>query len=83
MIAIDHKAEALTALQISREQHDIALASQAIARAHVHATLALVEQQRIANLIELGETHVPADPDSAIPFAVTKMRDDIRQGLGL
>lgn len=58
-----------------------------IALAQVHATLALVEQQRIANLIALahpiklpsgGEvTHMLHDPASGA------IREDVAEGLGL
>lgn len=55
--------------------------------AQVHATLALVEQQRIANIIELshprrmpngGEaSYMLYDPETF------QLRDDVREGLGL
>lgn len=47
------------------------------AQAQVHATLALVEQQRIANLIALSEHQ---NPPLHLPGA---LRDDVREGLGL
>lgn len=49
--------------------------AELIAVAQVHATLALVEQQRIANI--LAAAHLPGDV-----FDHEKMRD-IREGLGL
>lgn len=64
---------------------DVASAIAAIAQ--VHATLALVEQQRISNLIALAEPReIPGggtaaymlyDPTSRV------LREDVREGLGL
>ncbi len=52
-----------------------------VAKAQVHATLALVEQQRIANLIALGSKYVWNDEDRENYFAL--LRPEIRKGLGL
>jgi hypothetical protein len=55
---IDHAAEAHTYIDYADEviadgaDSDVAIAIASVAQ--VHATLALVEQQRIANLIALG-----------------------------
>jgi hypothetical protein len=46
-----------------------------------HATLALVEQQRIANLIALGEECVGPGRDEVGRSA--ELRPDVRDGLGL
>lgn len=79
-----HKAEAERLVDfeqaVSQETADKARAASSAAQ--VHATLYLAEQQRIANLIALGETNV-IDPGDDSLYPVTKMRDDIRKGLGL
>ena len=81
---IDHAAEAVKFIDqnVWREagvlyEHIPSL----IARAQVHATLALVEQQRIANLIALGYKYTSADGDHVDYVAL--LRPEIRKGLGL
>ncbi|WP_374978128.1 hypothetical protein ACEYYH_10630 [Microbacterium trichothecenolyticum] len=67
-----------------------ATAARLIAAAQAHATLALVEQQRIANLIALG-MYKNADGSRLAQHAVATatglssvaLREDIREGLGL
>jgi hypothetical protein len=59
-----------------------------LAQAQVHATLALVEQQRVANLIALDRTleqyTVPADDETGMDsYSSTRLRTDIREALGL
>lgn len=58
-----------------------------ILSAQVHATLALVEQQRIANLIALSawQEFGPNDGKIRIPSYTQDgtLRDDIREALGL
>ena len=69
----DHKAEALSKCQqiagVDEQTNQITLAIEA----QVHATLALVEQQRIANLLTLAdlsnpraETQIIADARAAL-----------------
>lgn len=62
---IDHAKEARRLLfstgQFAEQDLGVAMAS-----AQIHATLALVEQQRIANLIALGQFRV--GPDDLPPF---------------
>lgn len=60
---IDHAAEALELVQIAYSQQDLSdldgepyTIAEATALAQAHAILALVEQQRIANLIALSES---------------------------
>lgn len=88
---IDHAAEAASDIGFADEvienggDSDVAMAIAAVAQ--VHATLALVEQQRIANLIALDKlwpmpdgaqiAHLIHDPKT---FALCA---DIREGLGL
>lgn len=86
----DHIAEARNWLDGAESARtSLAETTAFAATAQVHATLALVEQQRIANLIALSQgtfpngqrytdhIHRPIDD-----FAVA-MNDDIREGLGL
>lgn len=58
MSAADARAALEEAAQHQRNGHDYD-AGQAIARAQVHATLALVEEQRTANLIALFDEEAP------------------------
>lgn len=75
---IDHAAQAARVLG-NFPHDDIADNATALAWAQVHATLALVEQQRIANLISLHTA------DSVIVEAGEwrDVEDAIREGLGL
>lgn len=86
---IDHTAaarEALAAAQMNPADADV-ITDPWLLAAQVHATLALIEQQRIANIIELshprrlqngGEaSYMLYDPETF------KLRDDVREGLGL
>lgn len=93
----DHVAQALS-LDSAADQHlvteEFAFADMALKSAQVHATLALVEQQRIANLIALtrlsdDEMRIEAEdslfePDPTLghgkPWSV---RPGIREALGL
>lgn len=90
---IDHAAEAVSDIKYADEvladggDSEVAMAIASVAQ--VHATLALVEQQRIANLIALSQaTHADG---SRICHPITEptgeyaaaLRDDIRKGLGL
>ena len=54
---IDHAAEAVRLIELSSVQHFADESRTVSAAAQVHATLALVEQQRIANLIALANAH--------------------------
>ena len=47
----DHKQEALDQLKLAKEESDPHWSNVRVATAQTHATLALVEQQRIANII--------------------------------
>ena len=60
--SIDHAAEAFRVLQLPTSMED-ATEANALAYAQVHATLALVEQQRIANLIALANCHPAPDEE--------------------
>ncbi|MGX5770806.1 hypothetical protein ACWKWN_08650 [Microbacterium trichothecenolyticum] len=87
---IDHVAQAksLAAYGTSPSTGSPEVGAMFVAEAQVHATLALVEQLRIANLIALDKTHeqytVPADDEiGEEAYASTRLRTDIREGLGL
>lgn len=90
---IDHAVEARTALaaaQMNPADADV-ITDPWLLAAQVHATLALVEQQRIANLIALSEATFP-DGSRVCSRAVVepgehvesyRLRDVVREGLGL
>lgn len=81
---IDHAAEALGLIERAYADDPVILDGL---KAVAHATLALVEQQRITNLIELshprrlpngGEaSYMLYDPETF------RLREDVREGLGL
>lgn len=94
MTTIDHAAEALDHIHsanIAAGHGEYASSDLEVKTAQVHATLALVEQQRIANLIALGQFRVgvsdlphlrhlavePKGENNLQPVA------EIREGLGL
>lgn len=70
---IDHAAEAVRLLNTS----------PLTAEAQVHATLALVEQQRIANLLTLLESGNDLSGVIWDGTKLIKIRGEIRKGLGL
>lgn len=87
---IDHAKESERHLRFMDENlhnEEFAFADLNAKEAQVHATLALVEQQRIANLIALSawQEHGPNDGQIRIPSFKPDgtLRDDIREGLGL
>lgn len=86
---IDHADEALRLTDLSQHPNtgDPAVGALYIGAAQVHATLALVEQQRIANLISLSAWQElgPNDGKIRIPSYTPDgtLRDDIREALGL
>lgn len=82
---INHEARAIEML--SSAPADLR-ADDAIAVAQVAATLALVEQQRIANLIALDMQQeqylVPEDGETGEEsYWSTRLRADVREALGL
>lgn len=83
---IDHAAEALN--RINSDDPVDEITALRFAKAQVHATLALVEQQRIANLIALGVKWlgpnglwVPTNP--GMPDGNMTLNADISKALGL
>lgn len=93
MTTIDHKAEAEKLLSDAGEDigvEEFAHADLKIKAAHVEATLYLAEQQRVANLIALGQV---VAGDGSRPFRHLVMRavneydvgpvPDIARALGL
>lgn len=91
---IDHAKEAGRHLRFLAENlrtEELAFADLNAKEAQVHATLALFEQQRIANLIALGEATFP-DGSRIYSRAVVELgeqvesyglRAEVREGLGL
>lgn len=98
MTTTDHAAEALRLVH-AQQNMPTPEATFAVVEAHVHAQLAIAEQQRIANLIALAESeHVflIEGPANQALFALAEfnkpedpydstmtLRDDIKKGLGL
>lgn len=86
---IDHATESRGLLYYATEAvppGPSEMRSTYIAEAQVHATLALVEQQRVANLIALAQvTIVPGDMPvmRGIIWEGERLRSDIREALGL
>ena len=77
---IDHAAAARAALDAaSATPAEGVLTDPWLLSAQVHATLALVEQQRIASLVALRQ----ADSDVIGDFEWEDVDRDIREGLGL
>lgn len=85
---IDHARKARRVLAQADGQ-TLEKASALLAEAQVHATLALVEQQRLANIIALGQVRVAPTELPPLrhlvlqPFGEHDVRptDDIRRGL--
>ncbi len=86
---LDHAAAAratLNALEEMSPTEPMSTAMGLIAVGQVHATLALVEQQRIANLIALGQyTIVPGEMPiyRGVIFEGENVKPEIREALGL
>ena len=88
---IDHAAEAVALLNLAAAAQHQGDPRHLIAAAQVHATLALVEQQRIANLIALTkETFAAYEACEALgTFATAKcgeqigLRPEIAAALGI
>lgn len=81
---IDHAKYSKMCMDVASDLRSFneAGADHNLAEAQVHATLALVEQQRIANLIALNEARGPGDPwDFGSPRPPIK--PEIREALGL
>lgn len=87
---IDHAAESRAALAAAAATPADAevLADPWLLAAQVHATLALVEQQRIANIIALGARKHDLTDGGTIRLwlfdpRTGTLRDEVREGLGL
>ncbi|WP_437582707.1 hypothetical protein ACSAGD_10605 [Paramicrobacterium sp. CJ85] len=91
-MSIDHAAEADVRLEDARDysgEGEFALADLAVKSAQVHAALAMVEQQRVANLIAVRQMEGgpykdinrwdDGDETDSLPLATQQ----IREGLGL
>lgn len=87
---IDHAAEAVKHIEWAHNQQaeqgefDFTVRDNALI-AHVHATLALVDQQCIANLVALGEVWVPGSRREPWDFDGPDgdLKPEIKEGLGL
>lgn len=80
----DHKAEAEKWLDPNVWREAKAADNEVptlVAIGHVHATLYLAEQQRIANLIALGTEYLWGQGSEGDYFM--RLRPEIREGLGL
>lgn len=83
---IDHVAEVQICIDHARKTESANEAYLSMTQAQVHATLALVEQQRIANLIELARFRHEGEDDQSIFTAIeasAKWRKEAAEGLGL
>ena len=84
MTAIDHRAEALEHVEDAVTVNGLYLMQKAIGLAQVHATLAVAEQARIANLIALYRLSEEDAMDFArqgVSFPQVSLA--IREGLGI
>ena len=80
------RASSADALLLRVSNMDAPVAAAYIAAAQVHATLALAEQQRIANLIALERLHRgwrPADVRHVAEVPMTFTLEEIEAGLDL
>lgn len=78
---IDHAAEARKILE---RYKTVGLHTAEATAAQAHATLALVEQQRIANLIALGQFSHPISDSEVLmtaPKSAEKLLDEVRKRL--
>ena len=88
---IDHAAEAVALLNLAAATQHQGDPRHLIAASQVHATLALVEQQRIANLVALTKNTFAAHEarEALSTFATAKLgeqiglRPDIAAALGI
>lgn len=82
---IDHAAEAKRLIELASIQPDTDSARAVSDAAQVHATLALVEQQRIANLLRLHAEYGHTETALFVPVGSASMalRPDIAAALGI
>ena len=94
MSAIDHAARAVKLLEHADQSESPLIQTKAIAAAQVHATLALVEQTRLANVIAYWQMHTPRSVEESMAgqqVEVGLLHDDrgveidtrVREGLDL
>lgn len=79
---IDHLAEAARVLD-EVDPVGEATYTNAMAYAQVHATLAVAEQLRIANLLEAGEARVEKLDPWDFGSDLADLKPEVREGLGL
>ncbi|MCU1408503.1 MAG: hypothetical protein JWM23_583 [Microbacteriaceae bacterium] len=80
---IDHLAKSEELLASVAETTNAELKDRRIARAGVHATIALVQQQRIATLIRVLESEENLTGLLWVGNEVEGVRAEIREGLGI
>lgn len=84
---IDHAKEALALRSYASQQPEDADCADVLAAAQVHATLALVEQQRIANIIALHRHEVEYDLNEGRSLIFESgsetLRSEISEALGI
>lgn len=73
---IDHAAAAVGMLKDAEQAQDLSLIGVICQGAQVHATLALVEQQRISNLLRVHEA-------TATELSAELWNTEIKEALGL
>lgn len=92
MTTIDHAAEALDHIHsanIAAGHGEYASPDLEVKTAQAHATLALAEQQRIANLIAIMSCEIAEDKSAEFSEATAalydagKIRPDVKKGLRL
>lgn len=85
VMSTDHKAKALELIEVAQNAHQAESATAAATAAQVHATLALVEQQRLntAALLLLSEDMTLAPHEWKVDGPWGAVALQIREGLGL
>jgi hypothetical protein len=78
---IDHYAAAVSMLKDAEMSNGVDLIAAIVQGAQVHATLALAEQQRIANLIALHQEGFASSALTTSQWAT--VLTEIKEGLGL
>jgi len=82
-MTIDHRSAARDHLNLAKNANSLSK-DREIATAQVHATLALAEQARIANLIAVGTARIEAyDYLITSPQEASTVKAAIREGLGI
>ena len=84
MSAIDHAALAVEMLEVADHSDSIIVQTNAVAKAQVHATLALAKQQRVANIIAAFAEHGFTSDVTHLGYSDwSSVIADVRDGMGL